>query len=101
MAIRIGMVSLGCPKNQVDAEIMLAELKARDFELVPDAALAEVVVINTCGFIEEAKQESIDQIIEFGKLKQEGRIKMLVVTGCLAERDQQELLRNCLRWMSF
>lgn len=94
MAIRIGMVSLGCPKNQVDAEVMLAELKSHGFELVPDAALAEVVVINTCGFIEEAKQESIDQIIEFGKLKQEGRIKMLVVTGCLAERYQQELAKE-------
>lgn len=94
MAIRIGMVSLGCPKNQMDAEIMLAALKSQDFELVPDAALADVVVINTCGFIEDAKQESIDQIIEFGKLKEEGRIKLLVVTGCLAERYQKELAQE-------
>lgn len=94
MAIRVGMVSLGCPKNQVDAELMLAKLRAAGMELVPDAALAEVVVVNTCGFIEEAKQESIDQILEFAKLKEEGRIKLLVATGCLAERYQEELERE-------
>ena len=91
MAIRVGMVSLGCPKNQVDAEVMLAKMKKAGFELVPDAAMADVVVINTCGFIEEAKQESIDQILEFAKLKEEGRIKKLIVTGCLSERYQNEL----------
>ena len=91
MAITVGMISLGCPKNQVDAEIMLADLKKAGFELVGDAALAEVVIINTCGFIESAKNESIEQILEMGLLKKEGRIKKIVVTGCLSERYRDEL----------
>ena len=94
MAITVGMISLGCPKNQVDAEIMLADLKKSGFELVGDAALAEVVIINTCGFIESAKNESIEQILEMGLLKKEGRIKKIVVTGCLAERYRDELARE-------
>ncbi len=94
MAITVGMISLGCPKNQVDAEIMLADLKKNGFELVGDAALAEVVIINTCGFIESAKNESIEQILEMGLLKKEGRIKKIVVTGCLAERYRDELARE-------
>jgi len=91
MAIRVGMVSLGCPKNQMDAELMLARLANAGMELVADAALAQVVIINTCGFIEEAKQEAIEQILEFAQLKKEGRIQKLIVTGCLAQRYQQEL----------
>ena len=91
MAITVGMISLGCPKNEVDAEIMLADLQKEGFELVGDAALAEVVIINTCGFIESAKKESIEQILEMGLLKKEGRIKRIVVTGCLAERYKEEL----------
>lgn len=87
----VGMVSLGCPKNQMDAELMLARLEHAGYTLVADAALADVVIINTCGFIEDAKQEAIDQILEFAKLKEEGQIKRLVVTGCLAQRYQQEL----------
>ena len=86
MAIRVGMVSLGCPKNQVDAEHMIYNLREEGFEIITDAALADVVVINTCGFIESAKQEAIDTILEFCTLKQEGRIKGVIVTGCLAER---------------
>ena len=80
------MVSLGCPKNQVDAEHMIYNLREEGFEIITDAALADVVVINTCGFIESAKQEAIDTILEFCTLKQEGRIKGVIVTGCLAER---------------
>ena len=94
MAITVGMISLGCPKNQVDAEIMLADLKKSGFELVGDAALAEVVIINTCGFIESAKNESIEQILEMGLLKKEGRIKKIVVTGCLSERYRDELAKE-------
>lgn len=94
MATTVGMISLGCPKNQVDAEILLADLKKEGFELVGDAALAEVVIINTCGFIESAKKESIDQILEMGLLKKEGRIKKIVVTGCLAERYREELIKE-------
>lgn len=68
-SVKVGMVSLGCPKNQVDAEILLALLKKGGYELTNDAGSADVVVINTCGFIESAKQESIDNILEFCELK--------------------------------
>lgn len=91
MAIRVGMVSLGCPKNQVDAEHMIYNLREEGFEIITDAALADVVVINTCGFIESAKQEAIDTILEFCTLKAEGRIKAVIVTGCLAERYQKDI----------
>ena len=91
MAIKVGMVSLGCAKNQVDGEMLMASLKNAGFELHDDAALADVAIVNTCGFIESAKQESIDEILELATLKKEGRIKKLVVTGCLAERYQEEI----------
>ncbi len=85
------MVSLGCPKNQMDAELMLAHLEKADMELVADAALADVVIVNTCGFIEAAKQEAIETILEFAQLKKEGQIQKLIVTGCLAQRYKDEL----------
>lgn len=91
MAIKVGMVSLGCAKNQVDGEMIMASLKNAGFELSDDAALADVAIVNTCGFIESAKQESIDEILELATLKKEGRIKKLVVTGCLSERYQEEI----------
>lgn len=91
MAYKVGMVSLGCPKNQMDAELMLARLEQAGYTLTADAALADVVIVNTCGFIEDAKMESIDQILEFAQLKKEGRIQRIIVTGCLAERYQEEL----------
>lgn len=94
MSTRVGMVSLGCPKNQVDAEHMLFDLKKEGFEIVADAALADVVIVNTCGFIEAAKQEAIDTILEFCTLKQEGRIKAVICTGCLAERYRDEVLKE-------
>jgi len=88
------MVSLGCPKNQVDAEHMLYDLKKEGYELVSDAALADVVIVNTCGFIESAKQEAIDTILEFCTLKEEGRIKHVIATGCLAERYRDEMKKE-------
>ncbi len=91
MAVKVGMVSLGCPKNQMDAELMLAKLEHAGMEIVADAALAQVVVINTCGFIESAKQEAIETILEFAQLKKEGQIQKLIVTGCLAQRYKEEL----------
>lgn len=91
MPVRVGMVSLGCPKNQVDAEHMIYNLREEGYEIIPDAALADVAVINTCGFIESAKQEAIDTILEFCTLKSEGRIKAVIVTGCLAERYKTEI----------
>lgn len=94
MATRVGMVSLGCPKNQVDAEHMLFDLKQQGFEIIADAALADVVIVNTCGFIESAKQEAIDTILELSELKKEGRIKALIATGCLAERYRDEMVKE-------
>ena len=94
MSVRVGMVSLGCPKNQVDAEHMLYSLRSEGFEIVQDAALSDVVIVNTCGFIETAKQEAIDTILEFCTLKQEGRIKAVICTGCLAERYREEVLNE-------
>lgn len=94
MATRVGMVSLGCPKNLVDAEHMLYNLREEGFQIVPDAALADVVIVNTCGFIESAKQEAIETILEFCTLKNEGRIKAVIVTGCLSERYREEILKE-------
>lgn len=90
----IGFVNLGCSKNQVDSEIMLGTLMADGFQLTDDAKQAEVVIINTCGFIEEAKQESINTILEHGHLKQTGRCRVLIAAGCLAQRYQGDLLKE-------
>jgi ribosomal protein S12 methylthiotransferase len=89
---RIGLISLGCAKNQVDSEIMLAKLKNEGFKIVSDIERADIVIINTCGFIEDARQESINTIIETGQLKERGMLQYLVCTGCLAQRYGQELL---------
>lgn len=91
MPIKVGMISLGCPKNQVDAEVLLAELKDDKFSITPHVDEADVVIINTCGFIDDAKKESIENILEMGRLKKEGTIKGIVVTGCLAQRYFKEM----------
>lgn len=88
---KIAIVSLGCAKNRVDAEMMLYKLKSAGFTLTDDPAKADVAIVNTCGFIESAKQESIEEIIELGKLKEEGTIKHIIVTGCLAQRYQEQI----------
>ena len=89
---KVGFVNLGCSKNQVDSEVMLGVLTAAGFELTGTSTDAEVVIINTCGFIEEAKQESINSIIEHGRLKKRGVCRVLIAAGCLAQRYQEELL---------
>ena len=94
MNYKAGIVSLGCAKNQVDAEMLLYTLKQRGFTIVNDPAKADAVIVNTCGFIASAKQESIDEIIELGKLKREGTIKAIIVTGCLAERYQDDITKQ-------
>ncbi len=94
MPIRVGMVSLGCPKNQVDAEIMLASLNNDEFEICNQPEICDVIIINTCGFIESAKAESIENILEFAALKEEGAVKAIVVTGCLAERYRDEVAKE-------
>ncbi len=84
--IKVGFVSLGCPKNQLDTEVMLHELYEAGFEIVSEDIDADVIVVNTCAFIESAKQEAIDNIIDIGWLKKNRTLKAIVVTGCLAER---------------
>ncbi len=93
MGYNIGMVSLGCAKNQTDAETMLGILKEYGHKIVADPENADVIVVNTCGFIESAKQESIDSILEMAEFKQ-GRCKLLIASGCLAERYNKELLNE-------
>ena len=88
---KISMVSLGCPKNQVDAEMMLYSLKQAGFEICSEEANADAIIVNTCGFIEEAKAEAIENILEAAKYKQDGNCKALIVTGCLAERYKDDV----------
>jgi ribosomal protein S12 methylthiotransferase len=94
MATRVYMHTLGCPKNRVDSEVMLGTLTAAGFRLVQDPAKAEVVVVNTCGFIESAKEESVEAILELALLKREGSCRKLVVAGCLVQRHADELARE-------
>ena len=94
MAVKVGMVSLGCAKNQVDGEVLMASLKNAGYTLCDDTALADVAIVNTCGFIESAKAESIEEILELVTLKKEGRIKKIVVTGCLSQRYQEQIRKE-------
>jgi ribosomal protein S12 methylthiotransferase len=89
--MKIGMVSLGCPKNLVDSEVMLGLAQQQGHELTADATQADALVVNTCAFIESAKRESIDAILEMAELKKSGRCRTLIVTGCMAERYRDEL----------
>ena len=90
----VGMVSLGCPKNLVDGEVMLGRLQGAGYRLVADPKQADVIVVNTCAFIETAKQESVDAILEMAREKETGRAKRLVVTGCLTQRYDADLRRE-------
>ena len=92
MARKVGMISLGCPKNQVDAEMMLKKLTDAGYVLVAEAEKADVVIVNTCAFIEDSKRESIDSILEMADYKGDGLIKKIIVTGCLAQRYSDEVL---------
>lgn len=92
--MKIGMVSLGCPKNQTDAEIMLGILADMGHEPVADPENAEVIIVNTCGFIDPAKQESIDAILEMAEYKKEGSCKILIASGCLAERYHDDIKKE-------
>ena len=91
---KIGMVSLGCPKNQVDAEQMLGVLAGSGFEITSEQKEADVIVVNTCGFIESAKEESIEAILEAARMKKKGRCAKVIVAGCLAQRYKEELLKE-------
>lgn len=92
--MKIGLVSLGCPKNLVDSEVMLGLAQQAGHTLTPDAADADVLVVNTCAFIESARQESVNAILEMAEQKKHGRCQRLVVTGCMAERYRDELRRE-------
>lgn len=91
---KVGMISLGCPKNQVDGEALLAKLAAAGYQIVNEIENSDVMIVNTCGFIENAKREAIDTILEVAQYKEAGVISALVVTGCLAERYQDEILKE-------
>ncbi len=96
-ARRVGFLSLGCPKNLVDSEVMMGTLKRRGHTIVTDVADAQVLVVNTCAFIDRAKRESVDTVLEMARLKTEGEGipgRRLIVTGCLAERHDEELRRD-------
>ncbi len=89
---KVGFVSLGCPKNLVDSEVMMGQLKEAGYEITSDASEADTVVVNTCGFIESAKEESVEAILEATGMKAEGKTKRVVVAGCLVERYRDELI---------
>jgi len=91
---KVGLVSLGCPKNLVDSEVMLGILAERGYQITPRAEEADVLIVNTCGFIDPAKQESINTILEMASHKKSGTARKLVVAGCLVERYQKEILRE-------
>lgn len=92
--LKIALESLGCSKNLMDAEIMTGILKEKGYEFVEEFAEANIIIVNTCGFIRDAKQESIDTIVELSQLKEFGKLKYLIVTGCLAQRYADELLEE-------
>jgi ribosomal protein S12 methylthiotransferase len=94
MSYNVGMISLGCDKNRVDSEIMLSILSKNGFNIINNAKEADVIIINTCGFIESAKQESIETILEMAENKESGKCKSIVVTGCMAERYKDELIKE-------
>ena len=90
--MKILFISLGCDKNLVDTEVMLGLLASRGYEMTDDERQADIIVINTCCFIHDAKEESIQNILEMAEYKKSGQVKVLIVTGCLAQRYRQEIL---------
>jgi len=92
--MKIGFVSLGCPKNLVDTEVMMGQLTASGHELTPHPSDADIIVVNTCSFIDPAKQESVDTILEMAEYKKSGRAQKLIVAGCLVERHRGEIQKN-------
>ena len=91
---KVGFISLGCSKNLVDTEVMLHKLHSAGFEITPDESEAEIIIINTCGFIESAKQESIENILDAASLKNDGKCKHIIATGCLVERYREEVMNE-------
>src|SRR5690554_4371780 len=94
MALKVGVVSLGCAKNLVDSEIILGRLQGEGYEIVPHADEADYIIVNTCGFIGPAKEESIDTILQMAELKESGRCRGLIVSGCLVQRYAEGLFQE-------
>ena len=91
---KIGFISLGCSKNLIDTEVMLGILKKRRMEITEDLAVADVIIVNTCTFIEKAKEESIRTILDAARYKTEGNCRILIVTGCLSQQYKEQLLEE-------
>ncbi|HEX4845503.1 MAG TPA: 30S ribosomal protein S12 methylthiotransferase RimO, partial [Geothrix sp.] len=89
---KVGFMSLGCPKNLVDSEVMLGHLRLKGYQITPVLEEAQVLVVNTCGFIDAAKQESVEAILQAASMKKEGACEKLIVAGCLVERYRDELM---------
>ncbi|HPL53394.1 MAG TPA: 30S ribosomal protein S12 methylthiotransferase RimO, partial [Bacillota bacterium] len=94
MKLKAAIVSLGCSKNLIDSEVMAKSILNNDFELIGDVQTAEIIIVNTCGFIDSAKQESIDTILEMSDYKKIGKCKALIASGCLAERYREDLIKE-------
>jgi ribosomal protein S12 methylthiotransferase len=94
LKLKAAIVSLGCSKNLVDSEVMVQSILNDNYEITNDASIAEVIIVNTCGFIEGAKQESIDTILEMSEYKNNGKCKVLIASGCMAERYKEELIKE-------
>ena len=92
--MNIGLVTLGCTKNQVDSEMLLGVFKSQGFNIVNEVEQADIIVVNTCGVIKSAKEEAIDTILEMADNKESGRCKAWIVTGCLAKRYKKEILES-------
>ena len=92
--MKIGMVSLGCPKNLVDSEVMLGIIRDKELEVTNDPAEADLIIVNTCGLIESAKEESINTVLQMGEYKTQGSCKYLIMTGCLGQRYADELFES-------
>src|SRR5213082_342136 len=92
--LKVGFVSLGCPKNLVDSEVMMGMLQSGGAQITPRAEDADIIVVNTCSFIDTAKQESVDTILEMARHKTAGRAQKLIVAGCLVERYRDEIRKN-------
>ena len=91
---KVGFVSLGCSKNLVDTEVMLHKIAEAGYEITAEDIEADIIIVNTCGFIESAKQESIDNILELAELKKTGKLKAIIATGCLVERYREEVMEQ-------
>ncbi|MGH9526340.1 MAG: 30S ribosomal protein S12 methylthiotransferase RimO, partial [Terriglobales bacterium] len=92
--VKVGFVSLGCPKNRVDSEVMMGLVTRHGYQITPRAEDAEILVVNTCSFIESARQESVDTILEMAECKKSGRARRLIVAGCLVERYREQIRRE-------